>query len=60
MQDLVTKNYNSVKFYLPHTKFEPNPIPKTLLEYKSYMKNVMQFISKRNLRIEKYCESISI
>jgi hypothetical protein len=60
MQDLVSKNYNSVKFYLPHTEFELNPIPKTLLEYKSYMKNVMEFISKRNLRIEKYCESISI
>ena len=60
MQDLVSKNYNSVKFYLPHTKFEKCPIPKTLLEYKSYMKNVMEFITKRNLRIEKYCESISI
>ena len=60
MQDLVSRDYSSVKFYLPHTKFDLNPIPKSVNEYRTYMKNVMTFISKRNFRISKYCEGVSI
>ena len=60
MQDLVSKDYNSVNFYLPHNEFDLNPIPKSVKEYRSYKKNVMTFITKRNLRILEYCESVSI
>tara|TARA_B110000114_G_C14994558_1_gene358047 strand:- start:265 stop:987 length:723 start_codon:yes stop_codon:yes gene_type:complete len=59
-QDLVSKDYNSVKFYLPHSNFVQNPIPKNVDEYREYMKNVKTFISRRNLRILEYCESVSI
>ena len=58
MQDLVSKNYESVNFYLPHTQFNTNPIPKTLKEYYTYMNNVKKFIKKRNSRIERYCKSL--
>ena len=57
LQDLVSKDYNSVKFYLPHTNFDQNPIPKGVDEYRTYMKSVMTFISKRNSRILRYCEN---
>lgn len=59
MQDLVSKDYNSVNFYLPHNEFDLNPIPKSVKEYRSYKKNVMTFITKRNLRILEYCENAS-
>ena len=58
LQDLVSKDYNSVKFYLPHNKFDLNPIPKGADEYRIYMKSVMTFISKRNSRILRYCENV--
>lgn len=57
MQDLVTSDYSSINFYLPHRRFERKPIPKNITEYRTYMRNVKSFISKRNLRILKYCES---
>ena len=57
LQDLVSSDYVSVKFYLPHNKFDLNPIPKSVNEYRTYLKNVMTFISKRNSRILKYCEN---
>ena len=57
MQDLVSSDYASVKFYLPHNEFDLNPIPKSVNEYKTYMESVMTFISKRNSRILKYCEN---
>lgn len=58
LQDLVSKDYNSIKFYLPHNNFELSPIPKNVNEYRNYMKNVMTFINERNSRISGYCESV--
>jgi len=57
LQDLVSKDYSSVKFYLPHTKFDSNPIPRSVDEYRNYMKNVMTFLSKRNSRILEYYDN---
>jgi len=54
LQDLTLNNISKVKFFLPFDKFENNPIPKTVEEYKYYKDNVMEFCRNRNKRIDNY------
>tara|TARA_B110000003_G_C16491761_1_gene473743 strand:+ start:149 stop:847 length:699 start_codon:yes stop_codon:yes gene_type:complete len=51
LQDLVTDNYSSIKFWLPFNNFEGSPIPKSVDEYMLFKKNLMDLIKKRNDRI---------
>ena len=51
LQDLVTDDYSAVKFLLGDGKFELNPLPKTIEEYFIWMKKQIEFVEKRNERI---------
>ena len=54
LQDLVNDDYTKVDFFLPFEGFVSNPIPRDLEEYTMYMRNNIDFIKKRNQRIDAY------
>ena len=51
LQDLVTENYSSIKFYLPFNSFEHPPLPNNVYEYETYKKNMTDFVLARNQRL---------
>lgn len=50
-QDLVTEDYNEIKFLYPFDDFKYNSLPKSVEEYENYKNATMMFINKRNRRI---------
>ena len=54
LDDLVSKNYSEIKFFLPFSGFEDYPLPKSISEYNLFMKNGIKFIRQRNNRILKW------
>ena len=52
LDDLIDKNKN-IKFYLPFDDFKNPPIFSDINDYLQYQKEVIDFIGKRNNRIEK-------
>ncbi len=52
LQDLVTDDYNKIKFYHPFNDFEVSPLPKTVDEYHEYKRKNLEFINNRNKRIK--------
>ena len=52
LNDLVTDNHNSVRFYMPFGGFETWPLPKSVAAYRSYRDGVLEFVTARNQRIE--------
>ena len=46
LQDLVTEDYLSIKFYLPFNGFNNKPLPNNVDEYQSYKNNVINFIKR--------------
>ena len=55
LQDMVSKDYNYIKFFLPFKDFNHPPLPATVDEYLTYRENLMTFIKARNKRIYKSC-----
>jgi hypothetical protein len=53
LQDLVTENYSEIKFYLPFDNFMSVPNFHSIGDYSIYQERVIDFINKRNNRIEK-------
>jgi hypothetical protein len=53
LQDLVTDNYMQIKFYLPFDNFMSAPNFRGVNDYLVYQKRVIDFINKRNDRIDK-------
>ena len=51
LQDVVSDDFNKVKFFLPFDDFQRVPTPKTKEEYIAYRQAVMLFINQRNTRI---------
>ena len=51
LQDLVTEDYLSIKFYLPFDSFDNRPLPSNVHEYLSYKNNMTDFVLARNHRI---------
>ena len=51
LQDLVTRDYSAVRFFLPFTDFDVSPLPKTLEAYLQYCDRASEFIHARNVRI---------
>jgi len=51
LQDLVSKDFSKVRFFLPFSGFVHNPLPQNVEEYIKYRKNVIAFIQARNERI---------
>ena len=54
LNDLVSEDYKSVKFYLNFDNFKStDPRPQTVEEWKTLYDKQMEFLNKRNLRIDK-------
>jgi len=51
LQDLVSKNYSSIEFYIPFNGFDNNPLPNNVKEYQLYKRNMTDFITARNQRL---------
>ena len=52
LQDLVSKDYSNVNFFLPFNNFYSNPIPQNLEEYNLFKTNLISFVDLRNKRID--------
>ena len=53
-QDLVTPDYDEVRFYLPFDNFERPGTPVTTEEYVTYREATLEFISGRMRRMAKW------
>ena len=53
LQDLVSDDYNKINFWLGNGDFSENPFPKTIDEYLSWIEKQLDFVEKRNIRIDK-------
>jgi hypothetical protein len=58
LQDLVSKDFLNINFFLPFNGFIHNPLPNNVDEYNKYKKNSIEFLHKRNNRIKEYCDKI--
>jgi len=58
LNDLVTNDYQHIKFLIGNGEFVKNPIPKTFDEYMAWMNRQQEFLEARNKRIKEYIESI--
>jgi hypothetical protein len=54
LQDLVTNDFSSVKFFTPCTDFTPFPIPDSMEAYLDYREYAISFIQSRNQRISNW------
>lgn len=54
LQDCVDENYN-VKFWLKTPLFISDPMPKSLSSYHAWIDAEMDFLSRRQKRIQEYC-----
>ena len=53
LQDLVTENYAEITFFLPFDDFISAPNFHSVNDYLLYQERVIDFINKRNSRIDK-------
>jgi hypothetical protein len=53
LQDLVIEDYAQIKFYLPFDDFKSTPKFHGVNDYLMYQERVIDFIKKRNRRIDK-------
>ena len=54
LQDLVTPDYESVRFYLPLENFDRGGAPRTVDEYVTYMEATQSFIKQRGRRMTEW------
>lgn len=52
LQDCVTKDYKSTIFWLGDGDYNKNPLPTTVEEYLHWIECELDFVEKRNIRIE--------
>lgn len=55
LQDLVTENCSSVRFFLPFQDFKTSPLPASMDAYAAYRQLAIDFIEARNQRILESC-----
>ena len=53
LQDLVNKEFSSIKFFMPFEDFKTASVPKTIDSYHAYKELTIKFINERNQRIIK-------
>lgn len=51
LQDLVSRDYSKVDFFMPFQDFKTPAVPKTFDAYCAYKALAMEFVTKRNQRI---------
>jgi hypothetical protein len=54
LQDLVTPDYDEIRFYLPFDNFERSGTPATTEEYVTYREATLEFIAHRERRMAKW------
>ena len=54
LQDCVDENYKRVKLWLSNGIFTEDPLPKTIDDYMKWLNCQLEFVEKRNARIEKF------
>ena len=52
LQDLVTSDYLSIKYFIPFETFEKYPLPNNIEEYKQYKYNLSNFVLARSQRMK--------
>lgn len=57
LEDLVTEDCGTVRFFLPCEDFRRSPLPRSIAEYRAYREAAMKFLAARNCRILKYCKT---
>lgn len=57
LQDCVSKDYNSVNFWIGDENMSKNPMPQSVDEYLLWIDRQLNFVAKRNKRIEKSMNS---
>lgn len=55
LQDLVTEDLSSIKFFLPFDNFKVSPVPDSMSAYLDYRERAIGFIQARNKRIQSWC-----
>ena len=58
LQDLVSEDFSKINFFLPFDNFETNPLPKDLDEYNEYRVANIDFLCRRNKRIDDYSRKL--
>ena len=57
LQDLVTDDYSAIKYWYPFQgEFYSNPLPQTPEEYLKYLDTVIEFLNRRNARIDEWAK----
>ena len=51
LQDCVSEDYSTVKFWIGNGNFEEDPLPRSVDEYLRWIGAEMEFLNKRNVRI---------
>lgn len=57
LNDLVNNNYSAIKFFLVSNNFNCPALPQNINQYTEYRNNSIEFIKRRNKRIDKYIQS---
>ena len=52
LQDLVSSDYEAVRFFMPFTDFSPPAIPRDLAAYREFRRLSIKFTEARNRRID--------
>lgn len=59
MQDIVSEDYKSIKFFLDFKEFNFQPLPKNIDEYLLWYQQSIKFLTARNNRINKWKSQIN-
>ncbi len=57
LQDLVSENFSTVRFFMPFDDFKKSPLPASTEAYRGYMRLAVEFIEARNRRILRWADS---
>lgn len=57
LQECVTNDYKKVKLWLDTPLFKPLPLPETVEQYTTWMQNQLDFVDKRNKRINDFIQN---
>lgn len=58
LQDIVSQDYSKVNFFLLFENFDINPLPKNIEDYSMYKTKNIDFLRRRNERINDYSQKI--
>jgi len=60
LQDCVSKDYDEVRFWMDTEPFVMNPFPKDVDEYMRWIDRNLDFVKKRNARINELATKMNL